>query len=1141
MMRTDCSPLLCAIVTILLSCLSLDAMGGAVPGDVRTALEEFAERQRDRKAVSWIPLVPRDVQERFAQFGDEAVLLLRQCVDGEGPVDPTRALVLLGCLRGEEGWRLLESYARGEDVRRRSQAIGALGSLDTKRSVSLLKELAVDDETAREATASLGSLVGVVIGYGGSPPGPFQEYVSVQTKPPPSRRALEALKALLLEKHCSERPRVFAILEAVAPEDVQRLLPQLAEDEDAEIRLRTAELLHKEDVPGGRTLARMLARDADANVRFAATEALVYLGDDAAIPALADFLDADEKKDVRKALRLARELDSIEGLHDRLVDLLSSAGPEAACGAAGILHYHRDERGFEFLVRELRIHRHPAKNALEWSITPDDLPALIPMMDDPDFDVRESVLRLLLSFDDERVLDCVLKNFWRYDGLLPMVLSMKPMMMRYISRFPNDEALRLLSIHMDRHRKLRRHLAEALSWIPNRGALPFLRKLLSEREDIGPCPELTGIARRGGKEDVELLLDCLDRSKPGRQLYQQATHALQVITGEMLEGDAWRAWWREHEEAFDEIEARIKSLSGPRCRESLFFLTHFGNERSREALRRELSRRRDKLHEAFPFARALALQGDGMGPDYLLKEGLSVSRLHDALAVLHEVTGIGVRRSFGSMPGRWLKRKARELREYFAGGGGLDLDWRRRFFAGRWERNQAFLRLDPANPALDAVLKKFPSVPANVRACLTDPDGLVRSGALSWAGRGESAWHVPVFKAMLRDRDYSVRCQAAQALSRLKGEDIADTMIELLGINNGAIRHCAARWLGKNRVKRAIPLLMELHEKAYEKTRSDIVWALAEMGDDSLLEFFARASKSHHAATRDGAVRGLSRMPPELALPHLKKACADSCWWIRYEAVKAVYAMEGPESYDWFLSCTRSPEPTLRAAGLFGVLHHKDRPFPRKLVWKMLHDDDPSARMGAMNRLGEGNIIGDARIPLLQSYLREADNDPKLRLKAAEHLAIYGDPLAVSEAVRLLKGDDRRLVWEARRILERLGTLSRSPGAVKAPVLERILTDSEMKVDALSVAVRLAGRVKDRRLLSPLIALIETGLDKMPVEERHMRGHQTWRLLRDICSALEQIAGRQSMDPGAVSSERDAIVTGILEWWKEQPESREEE
>ena len=34
--------------------------------------------------------------------------------------------------------------------------------------------------------------------------------------------------------------------------------------------------------------------------------------------------------------------------------------------------------------------------------------------------------------------------------------------------------------------------------------------------------------------------------------------------------------------------------------------------------------------------------------------------------------------------------------------------------------------------------------------------------------------------------------------------------------------------------------------------------------------------------------------------------------------------------------------------------------------------------------------------------------------------------------------------------------------------------------------------------------------------------------------------GREIIDPGAVSSERGEIEKSILEWWKEQPESRRE-
>ena len=230
-----------------------------------------------------------------------------------------------------------------------------------------------------------------------------------------------------------------------------------------------------------------------------------------------------------------------------------------------------------------------------------------------------------------------------------------------------------------------------------------------------------------------------------------------------------------------------------------------------------------------------------------------------------------------------------------------------------------------------------------------------------------------MLKAMLHDRDGGVRCEAALALSRLDDASIADTMIGLLTANDHGVRGYAADWLGKHRIKKAVPYLIAAYEQSSRDAQSRLAWGLAQMADDSLVGFFPKALKSDHSNVRSAAVKAFSRMTPEIALPHFRNACADIEKFVWYPAVKAIYAVEGPASYDWFLSCTTSPTPSLRAASLFGVLHHRDRPFPKELIWKMLHDDEPSARLEAMGILGEGNIIGDARIPVLQSYLQETD------------------------------------------------------------------------------------------------------------------------------------------------------------------------
>jgi HEAT repeat protein len=1123
-------------VVIALSCFawSQAAAGEVSSEDVRAALEEIASQRKGKAIAFGRPLVSKEAQAGFAEFGDEAVAELRRCVEGKGLVDLNTALLLLGCLRGETGWNLLEGHARGADVRLRSHAVLALGSLDTERSVSLLNELALDPATAHEAITSLGSLVGVAIWYGGSIRGPMEEHVSVRTEPPPSKRALEVLKRLLAEERCPQRSLALAILTAAAPEDVRGLLPELSRDEENEIRLRTAGLLRKVNFPEAVALARALAKDEDAKVRFAATKALVELGDAAAVPALATFLGSDDKLESYKAFHLARELESIEGLRERLAELLSPDDSEIACRAAGILHYHRDKRGFEFLVRELHANRHEAARALEWSMTPDDLPTLIRMMDDPDFNVRGSVLGLLLAFDDPRVLDWVLSEFHSYDGFnRASVCSMKQSMVRYVSRFPNEETLSLLKTQLGRDERIRSTLCGALSRIPDRAVVPILRTLLEGPRRHNAYPELEGIARMGDERDVGLLLDCLDRSKPGRQLFQQATRALRAITGENLEGDAWRIWWEQHKDTFDPMAARIKSLSGYTYKDSLFFLTHFGNDKSHDAMRAELSKRSERSWEAIEFAKALALRDEPDGLAYLLSEGLDEDSSYRALGALHEATGRSARRSFHSMPNRWQEKEAQEYRKYFADGGEPDTEWRRKMFAASWQRSRAFLELRPRNPALHAVLTRFPSVPAGLRSRLQNPDGLIRNGALSEAGKARAPWSVPVLKAMLRDRDCGVRLGAALVLSRAEGEDLADVMMSLIDASDSAAREYASRWLGKNRVKAAIPRMIAAYSNSPKTAQSGIIWGLAKMEDDSLAGFFARAVEAEYFNTRRGAVDGLSRLAPDVALPHLKKACADTNDTVRREAVKAVFEKEGAESHAWFASLLQSPRVELRQAGLRGLLYHKDRPFPKDVVWEALHDENSSVRAEAMSALRNWQLTGEEGTPLLQAFLRETGNGPRMRLRAAETLACRDGPLAITEVALHLKGSDRQLRSDAYHAMRRL------PRATRVRVLGQVFASGKVDIDALSTAVGLAGSTKDRELLRSIVQLLERGLDTLPTKRGYMGDHQRWNLLKAICSCLKEITGREFLDPEAVSSERSEIGKAILDWWKKQPESVE--
>ena len=124
-------------ITIVLSCVAWSQAGAGETGqeDVRAALKEISEARKSKGVFFVRRVISEDVQSRFAEFGDEAVAELRKCIEGKGLVDTTTALVLLGCLRGETGWKLLEGYARGTDDRLPVRAAIALGSLDTERSV----------------------------------------------------------------------------------------------------------------------------------------------------------------------------------------------------------------------------------------------------------------------------------------------------------------------------------------------------------------------------------------------------------------------------------------------------------------------------------------------------------------------------------------------------------------------------------------------------------------------------------------------------------------------------------------------------------------------------------------------------------------------------------------------------------------------------------------------------------------------------------------------------------------------------------------------------------------------------------------------------------------------------------------------
>ncbi len=220
---------------------------------------------------------------------------------------------------------------------------------------------------------------------------------------------------------------------------------------------------------------------------------------------------------------------------------------------------------------------------------------------------------------------------------------------------------------------------------------------------------------------------------------------------------------------------------------------------------------------------------------------------------------------------------------------------------------------------------------------LRDPDRAVRQAAMQALARIGEASILPL-GACLLDRDLGVQEAAAEILSQIGDARVLDRLIAVMESPDWIVRMHVAKALGRIGDPRAIkPLMPLLHDKV-KAVREDAADALVGIGKP--------------------------------AVPLLLEALTHDEWLVRLHAIEALGKMRSPEAV----------EP------LLGVL---------------FNDRDAAIREDAARALGE---IGDARAV---QFLLVAMNEAGLRPLAIEALGKIGDRRAVPALIGVVTGSNR--------------------------------------------------------------------------------------------------------------------------------------
>ena len=202
------------------------------------------------------------------------------------------------------------------------------------------------------------------------------------------------------------------------------------------------------------------------------------------------------------------------------------------------------------------------------------------------------------------------------------------------------------------------------------------------------------------------------------------------------------------------------------------------------------------------------------------------------------------------------------------------------------------------------------------------------------------------------------------------------------------VRAAAARALGELKERDAIPDLKDALGDL--DVRFDAAEALAKMNDlsgQSVLE-----KSLTQISKRDRAAAALAKLPAGRGLPALRKAAASTKAYVKIASAKALARAGDPAGI-----------PALRSA---------------------LREDDPAIRLRAVQALGD---VGD---PTTAPVLREAlltDRSAKVRIEAAETLALLGDKSGVPSLGGMLTDPDAETRIAAAESLGKIGSKEAIP------------------------------------------------------------------------------------------------------------------
>lgn len=285
-------------------------------------------------------------------------------------------------------------------------------------------------------------------------------------------------------------------------------------------------------------------------------------------------------------------------------------------------------------------------------------------------------------------------------------------------------------------------------------------------------------------------------------------------------------------------------------------------------------------------------------------------------------------------------------------------------------------------PLISALIDKNESKRSSAALILSKLDA-------EWHHRDEALKSAPEFIEKLKDKDDSVRCSAAWALSEIKDPNSVPKLVEVLKDDNAGVRQYTVTALGKIGTEAALRPLIDMLSDENSAVRGYAALALGEIRNFLAIEPLLSTMRDKDDWPRSCARKALQMIDKN---------------WAGTEAAKRAI----PE----FISSLNAEYRALQrdAAKVLGDI--KDKSAVEPLIAK-LDDSNEEIRSNAARALGS---IGDVKAvkPLIKALSNKETRTAGMTYALGE----IGDPIAVESLIEAL--DDKNLSTYAARALVKI-------------------------------------------------------------------------------------------------------------------------